>query len=186
MISNEERRKISKHINRDFLDVEGFQIEDIRSWKYVMVIAFLSTDVIILNNKPRYNDVKKIIRIIENSLKRMKQLEIPIILKNIDIQTIKNPKNQKPIEELLKIFNYDKNIFYMIKLKYLYLPNIPEIEEGEKKEILNYSKYKKRFEDILDLLNKTNNYNAVDSLIKYIDKFNSAKMEINCLIIKQY
>ena len=79
MISNEERRKIPKHINRDFLDVEGFQIDDSRSWKYVMVIAFLSTDVIILNNKPRYDEVKKIIRISENSFKRMKQWEIPRI-----------------------------------------------------------------------------------------------------------
>ena len=53
-------------------------------------------------------------------------------LKNIYIQTIKNPKNQKPVEELLKIFNYNKNIFHMIKFEYLYLQNIQEKEEGEK------------------------------------------------------
>ena len=173
IISNEERRKIPKYINRDFLDVEGFQIDDSKSWKYVMIIAFLSTDIIILNKSARYDEVKKILKIIENSLKRMRELNIPRILKNI--QTIKSPKNQQPIEELLKIFNYDEDIFQMIKFKLLFLPKITEIEEGEEeKELLNYSKYKKYFEQILDLLNKINNYNAVDSLINYIDMFNKA------------
>jgi len=175
IISNEERRKIQKYINRDFLDVEGFQIDDSKSWKYVMIIAFLSTDIIILNKSSRYDEVKKILKIIENSLKRMRELNIPRILKNIYIQTIKSPKNQQPIEELLKIFNYDEDIFQMIKFKLLFLPKITEIEEGdEEKELLDYSKYKKYFEQILDLLNKTNNYNAVDSLINYIDMFNKA------------
>ena len=58
MISDEERRKIPDYIYRDFLDVEGFQVDDAKSWKYVMIIAFLSTDLIILNNKLRYDEVK--------------------------------------------------------------------------------------------------------------------------------
>jgi len=175
IISNEERRKIPQYIIRDFLDVEGFQIDGISSWKYVMIIAFLSSDIIILNNKPRYDEVKKMIRIIENSLKRMKELNIPRVLKNIYIQTIKSPKNQKPIEELLKTFDYDEDIFQMIKFKLFYLPNIPEVEEGEEeKELLKYPKYKKYFKEILDLLNKANDYNAVDSLYNYIDIFKRA------------
>jgi hypothetical protein len=104
MISDEERRKIPDYIYRDFLDVEGFQVDDAKSWKYVMIIAFLSTDLIILNNKLRYDEVKKMIKIIENSLKRMQKLNIPRILKVIYIQTIKKPKKQKPIEELLESF----------------------------------------------------------------------------------
>jgi hypothetical protein len=44
------------------------------------------------------------IKIIENSLKRMQKLNIPRILKVIYIQTIKKPKKQKPIEELLESF----------------------------------------------------------------------------------
>ena len=62
MITDEERRKIPEYIKRDILDVEGFQIDDPKSWKYVMIIAFLSTDLIILNNKPRYDEVKKMIK----------------------------------------------------------------------------------------------------------------------------
>ena len=90
IISNEERRKIPEYIYRDILDVEGFQIDDPKSWKYVMIIAFLSTDLIILNNKPRYDEVRKMIKIIENSLKKMQQMNIPRILKRIYIQTIKD------------------------------------------------------------------------------------------------
>ena len=127
MISDEERRKIPKYINRDFLDVEGFQVDDPKSWKYVMIIAFLSTDLIIFNNKPRYDEVKKMLGIIENSLKKMRKLNIPRILKVIYIQTIIKPKNQNPIEELLETLGYDKKnkkIFQNIKFKYIYLPYV--------------------------------------------------------------
>ena len=88
MISNDERRKIPEYIDRDFLDVEGIQVDDFNSWKYVMVIAFLSTDLIILNNKQKYDEVKKMIKIIEKGLKIMQQMNIPRILKTIYIQTI--------------------------------------------------------------------------------------------------
>ena len=84
-------------IKKDLLDVEGFQVDDIKSWKYVMVIAFLSTDLIILNRNTRADDVKKIIRIIEKSLEIMNKKQIPRILKknlytNNYIQTKKNYK----------------------------------------------------------------------------------------------
>ena len=172
MITDEERRKIPEYINRDFLDVEGFQIDDNKSWKYVMIIAFLCTDLIILNNKPRYDEVKKMIKIIENSLKRMQQMNIPRILKIIYIQTIKKSKKQIPIEELLENFGYDKNIFRMIKFKYIYLPFIP-IDEKEN-ELMKYPKYYKNFEKILNILNETNKYNSVASLMNSIDNFNEA------------
>lgn len=171
MITDEERRKIPQYISKDFLDVEGFQIDDPNSWKYVMIIAFLSTDLIILNNQPRYDEVKKMIKIIEKSLKKMQQMNMPRILKRIYIQTIKESKNQN-IEELLEKFGYDKKVFQMIKFQYIYLPFIP-IEEREK-ELMKYPKYKKNFEEILNILNSTNKYNSVDSLINYIDSFNEA------------
>ena len=171
MITNEERRKIPEYISRDFLDVEGFQIDDPNSWKYVMIIAFLSTDLIILNNQARYDEVKKMIKIIEKSLKKMQQMNIPRILKRIYIQTIKESKNQI-IEELLENFEYDKKVFQMIKFQYIYLPFIPI--EGKEKELMKYPKYKKSFEEIINLLNNTNKYNSVDSLMNYIDSFNDA------------
>jgi len=173
MITDEERRKIPEYIYRDILDVEGFQIDDPKSWKYVMIIAFLSTDLIILNNKPRYDEVRKMIKIIENSLKKMQQMNIPRILKRIYIQTIKDPLNQMPIEKLLEKFRYDKKVFHSIKFQYIYLPFIP-IEENEK-ELMKYSKYKTNFEEILILLNNsTNKYNSVASLMNHIDSFNEA------------
>ena len=173
MISDEERRKIPKYIYKDFLDVEGFQIDDSKSWKYVMIIAFLSTDLIILNNKLRYDEVKKMIKIIENSLKRMRKLNIPRTLKVIYIQTIQNPENPKTIEELLKTFEYDKNIFQMIKFQFIYLPKI-SIEEERGKDLMKYPNYKKNFEKILDILNYKTNYNSVESLMNFIDMFNDA------------
>ena len=173
MITDEERRKIPEYISRDILDVEGFQIDDPKSWKYVMVIAFLSTDLIILNNKPRYDEVRKMIKIIENSLKKMQQMNIPRILKRIYIQTIKDPEDQIPIEKLLEKFRYDKTVFHSIKFQYIYLPFIP-IDENEK-ELMKYSKYKTNFDEILILLNNsTNKYNSVASLMNYIDNFNEA------------
>lgn len=57
-------------IKRDLLDVEGFQVNDAKCWKYVMIIAFLSTDLLILNRNPIFDDVKKMIKIIETSLKK--------------------------------------------------------------------------------------------------------------------
>ncbi len=57
----------------------------------------------------------------------MLKLKIPIILKVIYIQTIKK-KPKETIEQLLEKLNYDKNIFAMIKFKYMYLPNV-QMEE---------------------------------------------------------
>ena len=53
MISEEERGKIQEYINNDILDVEGFECDKIESFKFVHIIAFLSTDLIILNRNPR-------------------------------------------------------------------------------------------------------------------------------------
>ena len=91
MINDYERRKIPIMIKKDLLDVEGFQVDNIKCWKYVMIIAFLSTDLIILNRNARYDDVKKVIKIIENSLKKMMNQKIPRIIRNIYIQMKKNP-----------------------------------------------------------------------------------------------
>ncbi len=67
-------------IKKDVIDVEGFQVNDGKSWKYIMIIAFLSTDLIILNRNAGNDDLKKIIRIFEKSLKIMGDKNIPRIL----------------------------------------------------------------------------------------------------------
>ena len=172
MISDEERRKIPQYITKDILDVEGFQVDQINSWKYVMIIAFLSSELIIFKGKERFDDVGKIIKIIQIGLKKMKKLNMPRILKIIYIQTtIKEPI--EPIEKLLEKFKYDKNIFNNIKFKYIYLPQISI--SGKNQELMKYKDYNNAFEEILkNLLNVTYKYNSVSSLKNYIDSFNLA------------
>ncbi len=50
-----------------------------------MIVAFISTDIIIVN-QDRMDDVKKILSIIWNSLEKMKKLGLPKLLKEILVQ----------------------------------------------------------------------------------------------------
>ena len=70
MISDEERRKIPQYIAKDILDVDGFHVDQINSWKYVMIIVFLSSELIIFKGKERFDDVVKIIKIIQIGQKK--------------------------------------------------------------------------------------------------------------------
>ena len=172
MISDEERRKIPINIKKDILDVEGFQVDDIKCWKYVMIIAFLSTDLIILNRNARFDDIRKMLKIIENSLKKMRKMNIIRLLKVIYIQTTKNPNKQKPIEKLLEDFQFDKNAFEGIKFKYIYLPNINTDDFDNENDLIHISDYRKKFDEILKLLHKANYYNSASSLMEWVDMFN--------------
>ena len=51
-----------------------------------MIVAFISTDIIIVNKSDRMDDVKKILSITWNSLDKMNKLGLPKILKNIWVQ----------------------------------------------------------------------------------------------------
>ena len=173
VISNKERRKIPIMIKKDLLDVEGFQVDDVNSWKYVMIIAFLSTDLIIFNRNGRYDDVRKILNIIENSLRKMIEQKVPRILRNIYIQTdVKTPENT--IEQLLDQFVKNRNTFKGIRFEYLYLTNIPKEDLLEKNgDLMKFKKYKDSFNEILNKIKDSNLLkNSVSSLIKYIDSFN--------------
>ena len=172
VVSDSERRKIPIMIKKDLLDVEGFQADAAKCWKYVMIIAFLSTELLILNRDARFDSVKKVIKIIENSLKKMKERKMPRILKTIYIQTI-HKKPKKTIEEMLEGFGYDKNVFDNIKFEYIYLPSLSVAElEDYGNNIIEHPLYKKYLEELLTKINKTKNYNSVGSLIDYIDQFN--------------
>ena len=174
MISDQERRKIPNYIFKDILDVEGFQFDENKSWKYVMIIAFLSSELIIFNRNEKYDIVGKIIKTIEKGLKKMEKLYIPRMLKVIYIQTIvKKPK--ETIEKLLENIKYDKNIFKMIKFKFIYLPNVQKSWGNQ--DLMNYKDYKNAFEEILNLLREKNNYKSVSILNTAIDNFNSALNE---------
>ena len=172
IISDNERRKIPIMIKKDLLDVEGFQVDDVKCWKYVMIIAFLSTDLLILNRNSRFDDVKKMLRIIENSLKRMEDKKIPRILKNIYIQTTsKKPKNT--IEQLIDNFISNKELFRGINFAYIYLPDLKNELEESNNDLMRIPKYKENFELILQRLSNSNLLkNSVSSLMEYIDFFN--------------
>ena len=132
------------------MDVEGFQAEHAKCWQYVMIIAFLSTELLILNRDARFDSVKKVMTIISKSLDKMKNLKIPRILKTIYIQTVKKTPIYT-IEELLDKFNINKNIFNSIKLEYVYLPNISEEQlEDYNNELMKHPSYIKYLNELLN------------------------------------
>ena len=172
MISEKERGRLGKYIDKEILDVEGFGINNTDTHKYILIVSFLSNRVVILNISHRDEEIIEIIKIIEKGLKEMQKREIPRILKVIYIQTIY--ANHAPIENLLNSFDYDINIFKEIEFKYFYLPNIPP-EIKENKELLEIGYYKEAFVNFLNLLNvkdKNDSYDSVSSLKKHIDEFN--------------
>ena len=169
VVSDAERRKIPVVIKRDLLDVEGFRVDEAKSWKYVMIIAFLSTDLLILNRNARFDDIKQVLKIIGNSLERMKKHKLPRILKKIYIQMTNLKKMKKvKIEEFLEQLDYKKSQFEGITFEYMYLPTI----KSDYENVLDDPEYQKYFNNVLKLLNKTKLYNSVTSLINFIDDFN--------------
>ena len=86
MLKESERMNIKGKIERDILDYEGFQVDEIKSWKYFMIISFICSEIIILNRNTRLDDTKKVLNIIKNSLLKMKESNISKLLKKIYIQ----------------------------------------------------------------------------------------------------
>jgi hypothetical protein len=86
ILKEREKHNIKQNIDKDIIDIEGFQVDDITTWKSIMISAYISTDIIIVNRNTRLDDVIKILSIICNSLDEMKILGIPYLLKNIWVQ----------------------------------------------------------------------------------------------------
>ena len=86
---------------KDIIDVEGFIVDDLNTWKYIMIVAFLCKDIIVVNICSRFHEVKKIMGIIWNSLENLKQLQLPKILKTIWVQ-IDDNKYLPSFEEDMK------------------------------------------------------------------------------------
>ena len=57
----------------------NFKVDDLNKWKYT--VDFLSADIIFVNIGARFDEVKKIMNIIWNSLEKLKALGLP---KNIE------------------------------------------------------------------------------------------------------
>ena len=74
ILKKTEMQKIKQNIDKDIIDVEGFQVDELSTWKYIMIVAFIATDLIVVNKTERKDDIKKILSIVSNSLDKMKKL----------------------------------------------------------------------------------------------------------------
>ena len=174
ILKEEERMKIKENIDRDILDVEGFQVDDIKSWKYVMVISFICSEIIILNRNTRLDDTKKVLNIIKNSLAKMRDSNIPKILKTIYIQ-IDDEEEIPNFNRKLEEIGYNPNSIESITIKPIYIPTFDK--KTLKKHggnILNVEDYITDVKQSLQNLSDTKNEQSISNFIKYIDNLNMA------------
>ena len=171
ILKEEERMKIKGNIDRDFLDCEGFQIDKIETWKYVMIISFICSDIIILNGNKRFDDIKKVLNIIKNSLEKMRQSNIPKLLKNIYIH-YSSKKKLRNFEQDLASLGYKEDSLENIKISAIYIPTISEttIEDNDD-NILNVHDYLNEVRKTFDNI-PTTNVQSISTFIKYIDNLN--------------
>lgn len=174
VLKESERMKIKENIDRDIFDVEGFQVDDIKSWKYVMVISFLCTEIIILNRNTRLDDTKKVLNIIKNSLKKMRDSNIPKILKTIYIQ-IDDEDEIGNFNNKLKEIGYSPNSIETVTIKPIYIPNITKKElKKVGGNILKNQDYLEDVKKTFESLKVNKSEQSISSFIKYIDNLNMA------------
>ena len=174
MLKEEERMKIPQNIDRDILDVEGFQIDDINSWKYVMIISFICFEIIILNRNTRWEDSKKVLNTIKNSLKKMKESNIPKILKKIYIQLDDEDEIAELNKKLEEIGYADYSIPSIIIIP-LYLLSFDKTNlKNYKKDVINIPAYMENLEKVFKELTSNKSEQSISTFIKYIDNLNMA------------
>ena len=174
MLKEEERMKIPQNIDRDILDVEGFQVDDINSWKYVMIISFICSEIIILNRNTRWDDSKKVLNIIKNSLKKMKESNIPKILKKIYIQ-LDDEDEIAEFNKKLEEIGYAHDSIPSITIIPLYLPSFDKTTlKKYKKDVMNIPEYMENLEKVFKELTLNENEQSISTFIKYIDNLNMA------------
>lgn len=190
LLSPTVKHKIEANIERELLDVEGFDAGEFNSWKNTLIIAFLSTEVIILKQQNvRDVETKQILKIMESYLKKLKKKNFPRKLKKIYIHY--SIKKNFDMNEKIKFFELDENIFdcyntdksgKKIQIEFIYLPIINPDSLEEDQEITDTPAFKENFEYILNKLKKTEGiYNTPGSLIEYIDDFNQIlNGDLNC------
>ena len=168
VLKEKERRNIPIQIDRDIIDVEGFQIDELKNWKYTMIISFLSSDIIILNRNSRLDDTKKIFEIVRHGLEKMNEYGIPHVLRNILIQV----KNISKFEEYKKELNITK-VFNKITIKPIYIEILGDRDiKNYNGDILKYDKYFEYIKNILKDLTPKKNLQSVSTQKEYIDKIN--------------
>ena len=192
LLSPTVKHKIEANIERELLDVEGFDAGKFNSWRNTLIIAFLSTEVMILKTQNvRDEETKRLLTVMNNYLIKLKEKNFPRKLKKIYIHY--SIKKNFDINKKRKFFDLDENMFdyyntdtsgKKIKIEFIYFPTInPDtLEEGQ--EITDTPQFKENFENILNKLKKTEGiYNTPGSLIEYVDHFNQIlNGDLNCNI----
>ena len=140
-----------------------------------MIISFICSEIIILNRNPRLDDTKKVLNIIKNSLKKMKDSNIPKILKTIYIQ-IDDEEDIGKFNDKLKEIGYEPNSIEGVTIKPIYIPNFDKKTLKKKNNnILEVEDYKTDVTNSLQkLLNEKSTFQSISSFIKYIDSLNMA------------
>ena len=106
ILKEREKKNIKQNIFKDIIDVKGYQSYEIIVWKSIMISAYISTDIIILNRNTRLDEIIKILSIICNSLDKMNILGIPYLLKNIRV-IIEDKDNKEDLENILKDYEFN-------------------------------------------------------------------------------
>ena len=140
-----------------------------------MIVAFISTDIIIVNRSDRMDDVKKILSIIWNSLEKMKKLGLPKLLKAIWVQLY----DEEKINTFQDIINSIDNSSEKWNEKGIKLYPIL-LEAVEKKElkkakgnILECESYLEQVKSVFEQVQGINLSESVSTLLTHIDNFNN-------------
>ena len=175
ILKQTERQKIKQNIDKDIIDVEGFQVDELSTWKYIMIVAFIATDLIVVNKTERKDDIKKILSIVSNSLDKMKNLGLPRILKNIWVQI----EDDRKIPEFEKLMDsLDNNIQKWekkgINIYPFFLEQVGQRDLRKANDnILEVDYYLDQVKDLFSKILKIPKYESVSTLLSYIDNFNN-------------
>ena len=139
-----------------------------------MVISFICTEIIVLNRNTRLDDTKKVLNIIKNSLKKMRESNIPKILRTIYIQ-IDDEDEIDSFNEKLEEIGYSPDTIETITIRPIYIPSFDK--KTMKKHGNNILKVQDYIDDVkktFDSLKVNKNEQSISSFIKYIDNLNMA------------
>lgn len=171
ILKESQRMKIKDNIDRDILDCEGFQVDKIDTWKYVLLISFLCSEIIILNRNSRAEEVKKILNIIKNSLTKMREANIPKLLKNIYIQ-MPYKKHFDKFSQFLTGLGYNPDSIESVKINPIFIPGISP-DNIDDDNVLAVEEYMQAVKTIFEKLPCSTNQ-SISNFVKYIDNLNKA------------
>ena len=141
-----------------------------------MIVAFISTDIVIVNRSTRMDDPKKILNIIWNSLEKMNKQGLPRILKTVWIQLTDARELDTFISDMEAIgvsFEKWKGIGINIKPFIIDAISNKELRKANY-NILDVDDYLENVKDVFELIQKENLGNSVSTLTDKIDDFNNA------------